>query len=164
VKANEVMGGEVKGSEVKGAAKGTPPPLARGGQGEGAERTSLLMRARVMRRTATPAERKLWQVRRGHRLGGLKFRRQIPLGPYIADFYCASARLVIEVDGVSHFDAPGDAGRDAWMAKHGIRIHRVSNRDVLSNVAGIPIEIGQLAAPPPPTPLPQGEGESTVDV
>ena len=139
----------------------TPPPLAGGGWGEGAAGTSLLAYARSMRRSPTPAERRLWQGLRKHHVGGPKFRRQVPLGPYIADFYCPSARLVVEVDGVSHIDAPGDAARDAGMARQGIRVIRIANRDVLANLDGILIAIGDIVrTPPPPNPLPQGEGET----
>ncbi len=145
----------------KESGESNPPPLAGGGRGEGATGSSLLSHARALRRDATPAERKLWQGLRGHRLRGLKFRRQVPLGPCIADFYCASAKLVVEVDGISHIDSRIDATRDAWMARHGIRVVRVANRDVLANLEGTLIAIGEIAAtPPPPTPLPQGEGES----
>ena len=64
------------------AAKATPPPLAGGGWGEGADpNTSLLAHARAMRHASTPAERRLWQGLRKHQIGGLKFRRQVPLGP-----------------------------------------------------------------------------------
>jgi very-short-patch-repair endonuclease len=84
-----------------------------------------------MHHASTPAERRLWQGLRKQRIGGLNLRRQVPLEPYIADFYCPSARLVVEVDGVSHIDAPGDAVRDSWMAKRNIRVARISNRDVL---------------------------------
>jgi very-short-patch-repair endonuclease len=146
---------------VKAADDNPPPPLAGGGRGEGASRATLLSPARALRRDATPAERRLWQGLRRHQVGGLKFRRQVPLGPYIADFYCASARLVIEVDGISHIDPHTDAIRDAWMAQHGIRVVRVANRDVLANLEGTLIAIGEIAVkPPPPAPLPQGEGES----
>jgi len=114
-----------------------------------------------MCRAPTPAERKLWQGLRRHQVGDLKFRREVPLGPYIADFYCPSARLVVEVDGVSHIDAPADAVRDAWMAKDNIRVVRISNGDVLRNVEGVLIAIGELARTPhPANRLPQGEGES----
>jgi BirA family biotin operon repressor/biotin-[acetyl-CoA-carboxylase] ligase len=93
----------------------------------------------------------------------LKFRRQVPPGPYIADFYCASAKLVIEVDGISHIDSRSDTMRDAWMARHGIRVVRVANRDVLANLEGTLLAIGEIALkPPPPAPLPQGEGESSA--
>jgi very-short-patch-repair endonuclease len=67
----------------------------------------------------------------------------------------------VEADGVSHVDAPDDAVRDGWMAKHNMRVVRVSNADVLRNIEGILIAIGELArTPPPPNPLPQGEGEA----
>ena len=144
----------------KRSAPPTPPPLAGGGWGEGAP-PAILERARALRRDATPAERLLWQKLRNRAVEGLKFRRQVPLGRYIADFYCASARLVVEVDGVPHIDAPGDQVRDAWMAGQGIRVVRVANRDVLSNLDGVVIAIAQIAAAtPPPNPLPQGEGGS----
>jgi very-short-patch-repair endonuclease len=143
-----------------GKTHNSPPPLAGGGRGEGAG--TLLSHARALRRDATPVERRLWQGLRRHQLRSLKFRRQVPLGPYIADFYCASAKLVIEVDGISHIDSRGDAVRDAWMARRGIRVVRVANRDVLTNLEGTLIAIGEIAAmPPPPNPLPQGEGESS---
>jgi len=84
----------------------------------------------------------------------------MPLGPFIADFYCPTARLVVEVDGVSHIDSPTDASRDVWIRDQGIRVFRVTNLDVLSNLHGVLIAIRQAAQPtPPPNPLPQGEGE-----
>jgi very-short-patch-repair endonuclease len=114
-----------------------------------------------LRRDATPAERLLWQGLRNRGIGGLKFRRQVPLGPFIADFYCASARLVVKVDGIPHTDSRSDTIRDAWIAQHSIRVVRVANRDVLGNLDGTLIAIGEIAAaPPPPDPLPQGEGRS----
>jgi very-short-patch-repair endonuclease len=137
-----------------------PPPLVGGGKGEGAARR-ILTYAREMRHAPTPAERKLWRGLRNHRLAGLKFCRQMPLGPYIADFYCSSARLVVEVDGISHIDSPGDAIRGAWMERQGIRIHRLTNYDVLSNLEGALLGIEQIAQEtPPPSPLPQREGKS----
>lgn len=102
----------------------------------------------------------LWQGLRRHQVTGLKFRRRVPLGPYIADSYCPSAKLVVEVDGISHIDARGDTLRDAWMARHGIRVVRIANRDVMKNLGGILTAIGMTAqAPPPANPLPPGEGE-----
>jgi len=113
-----------------------------------------------MRRDPTPAERKLWVGLRNHQLHGLKFRRQMSLGPFIADFYCASARLVVEIDGVSHIESRTDERRDAWMTRRGIQVLRFSNREVLSNVEGVLAAIQQCACvTPPPNPLPQGEGE-----
>jgi BirA family biotin operon repressor/biotin-[acetyl-CoA-carboxylase] ligase len=116
-----------------------------------------------MRHAPTPAEHKLWQALRKHQTGGLKFRRQVPLGPFIADFYCAAGRLVVEVDGVSHIDSGTDARRDAWMNSQGIEVLRVSNRDVLRNLDGVLLAIQQSACvTPPPNPLPQGEGEKRI--
>ena len=139
----------------------TAPPLAGGGRGEGAATTSLLAHACSMRRDPTPAERLLWQNLRNRRIGNFKFRRQVPLRPYIADFYCSAAQLVVEVDGISHIEPSADAERDSWMARHGIRVLRFANRDVFSNVEGVLIEIGLVAAAfPSPNPLPQGEGGS----
>jgi len=112
-----------------------------------------------MRHVATPAERKLWQALRKHQLAGLKFRRQMPLGPFIVDFYCASARLGVEVDGVSHIDSPGDEIRERWIERHGIRVFRISNLEVLSNLEGVLIAIGAIAhGPLPPTPSHKGRG------
>jgi UDP-N-acetylmuramoylalanine-D-glutamate ligase len=146
------------------------PPLEGGGQGEGSQPpspTSLLRHARELRRDATPAERKLWQALRNRAHSGLKFRRQMPLGPYIAIFYCASARIVVELDGISHVDSQTDETRDAWMQARGIRVLRFSNHEALSNTEGVCLAIEQaagtppeVAAPPPPNPLPQGEGGS----
>jgi len=138
----------------------TPPPLEGGGWGEGSVRTPpLLDYAREMRRDPSPPEQKLWHKLRNHRLGGLKFRRQMPLGRFIADFYCSSAKLVVELDGVSHIDSQTDDRRDAWMFERGIRVLRFSNHEVLSNLEGVLIAIQQCACgTPPPTPLPQGEG------
>ena len=143
--------------------RNTPPPLAGGGRGEGAAQpgSSLLTRAKSMRREATPAERRLWAGVRDRQCGGLKFRRQVPIGPFIADLYCASERLVVELDGVSHIDSVTDGARDAWMEAQGLRVLRFFNRDVLGNLEGVLISIQQaVARPPPPGPLPQGEGES----
>jgi very-short-patch-repair endonuclease len=152
----------------------TPPPLeglgreADQGWGEGSERTPslLLGHARGMRQSPTPAERKLWLGLRNHRLGGLKFRRQMPLGPFIADFYCPSAQVVVEVDGVSHIDSQTDERRDAWMSERGTRALRFSDKDVLTNFEGVLSAIQQCACGTPPPnlgplrgPSPQGEGE-----
>jgi very-short-patch-repair endonuclease len=96
----------------------------------------------------------------------MKFRRQMPLGPFIADFYCSAARLVVEVDGISHIDSGSDERRDAWMKSRGIDVFRASNHDVLSNLEGVLVAIEQNACPTPPPnlgplrgPSPQGEGE-----
>ena len=94
-------------------------------------------RARNLRKSATPAERHLWTTLRASALGA-KFSRQMPLGPYFADFLCRDLRLVIELDGVSHETrADHDHARDAWMAVQGFRVLRFINADALGNLEGV---------------------------
>jgi very-short-patch-repair endonuclease len=102
----------------------------------------LVRRARELRRDLSPAERKLWY----EFLRGLphKFTRQKPLGRYIADFYCSKKRLVIEVDGDSHFTGRGpqhDADRTAAMAAFGLRVIRFTNLDVMKRFEAVCLEI-----------------------
>ena len=119
-------------------------------------------RSRQLRANMTEAESRLWlQLSRG-RLEGWKFRRQVPLGPYFADFLCLEAKLVIEVDGSQHLETERqhDAERDAWLGSEGFRILRFWNNQVLNEMGGVLEAISQaLMATPPPNPLPQGEGE-----
>jgi len=78
-----------------------------------------------MRAAPKWSEQRLWQVLRGHRCGGLKFRRQAPIGPYVADFVCFHPRLVVEVDGGIHrLCEERDAARDAWFVRNGFRVLR----------------------------------------
>jgi very-short-patch-repair endonuclease len=143
-----------------------PPPLAGGGQGEGAAPVSpeeaprgLLTRARIMRREPTPAERVLWRALRDKQLHGLKFRRQVPLGPYIVDFYCSAARLVVEVDGVVHADSTTDLVRDEWLRAQGLYVLRFWNDEVLKNIDGVLIVIAETSRGPlPPAPSRKGRG------
>jgi very-short-patch-repair endonuclease len=123
---------------------------------------SLVAHAKTMRRTATPAERRLWQALRKHQLGGLKFRRQVPLGPFIADFYCPAVRLVVEVDGVSHIGSPNDENRDAWMSEQGIGVLRLSSLDVFRNLEGVLIAMQRAAQPTPPPQPPPARGGGAV--
>ncbi|WP_428969148.1 endonuclease domain-containing protein [Sphingomonas sp. Xoc002] len=81
----------------------------------------------------------LWQILR-NRPGGLKFRRQHPAGPYIADFYCHEARLVIEIDGEAHNrgDRPlRDIARDRWLAERGLKTLRIAATDIHNNIDGV---------------------------
>ena len=71
--------------------------------------------ARSLRREQTEAEVKLWQELRGRRLDGIKFRRQVPVGPYIADFLCGEGMLIVEIDGSQHADSAQDMVRDAEL-------------------------------------------------
>ncbi len=88
--------------------------------------------ARGMRHMPTDAERLLWRALRGRRFLTWKVRRQVPLGPYIADFLCFEARLVIEVDGGQHAECDADLVRDRWFEQNGFRILRLWNHEVLN--------------------------------
>jgi BirA family biotin operon repressor/biotin-[acetyl-CoA-carboxylase] ligase len=100
-------------------------------------------RARSLRNTATPAERLLWRRLSGSRLG-VKFTRQMPIGPWFADFLCRSLGLVIEIDGFSHELTPQrDAARDIWMKARVYCVLRSSNEDVMRNTEGVLMEIAR---------------------
>jgi very-short-patch-repair endonuclease len=91
----------------------------------------LLAWARELRQPQTPAERKLWARLRDRQLGGLKFRRQHPIGRFIVDFYCAGCGLVVEVDGDTHAEqVEYDQARTAWLEAQGYHVIRFANRDV----------------------------------
>ncbi len=112
-----------------------------------------------MRREPTPPERNLWRALRNGQLNGLKFRRQVVMGRYIADFYCSPARLVIEIDGATHVDNPDDLNRDAWMASQSLRVLRFWNNEVMGNLNGVLLVIQAAAGEPlPPAPSHKGRG------
>ena len=99
-------------------------------------------RARTLRRQATPAERLLWQYLARSQTGA-KFSRQMPAGPYYANFLCRELMLVVECDGISHDrDAQGDVIRDRWMRANGYTVLRFTNADVLGTVEGVAGSIG----------------------
>ena len=110
----------------------------------------------------TDAETALWWRLRHGQLNGHRFRRQVPIGPFIADFACLAARLVVEVDGGQHIDdADRDERRTAWLEERGYRVLRFWNTDVLTNIeAVLETTLRALPAAPPPRPSPSGgEGE-----
>jgi very-short-patch-repair endonuclease len=118
-------------------------------------------RARELRGKSTDAERKLWRRLRNRQLEGLKFRRQVPLLGFYADFYCESANLVVELDGGQHAaQTEGDAMRTKVLQDAGILVLRFWNNEVLENLEGVLVEIIRItkAASPHPVPLPLGEG------
>jgi very-short-patch-repair endonuclease len=120
-------------------------------------------RAIQLRRSATQPEQLLWSVLCNKRLGGLKFRRQHPIEPYIVDFYCSSANLVIELDGESHEGRQNyDAKRETHLLSLGLKIIRVTNDDVLKNLEGVAEMILREASAdssePSPNPSLQGRG------
>src|SRR5688572_16362183 len=134
------------------------------------DRNATVMRARELRRKPTLPEGLLWRVLRP-RPSGLKFRRQHPIGWYIADLYCPAARLIIEVDGESHImgDNPThDLRRDRWLRSQGLAVVRFGAGEVMNNLDGVLGEIirmasGRLTPPPPararPPPPPVAGGE-----
>ena len=113
------------------------------------EGTEALTRVRQLRRGATDAENLLWQHLRGRRLEGHKFRRQVWIGPYIADFLCNNARLVIELDGSQHADqASYDAARSDYLEKRGFTVLRFWNNEVLGDLDAVLTAI-RAAVPSP---------------
>ena len=95
------------------------------------------IRAKRLRRDATLPERMLWSRLKGKQLG-VKFRRQHPLGPFIADFFCDEIGLVVEIDSSAH-DSRGerDRSRDGWMAERGLSVLRFQANDVIQRVEGV---------------------------
>jgi very-short-patch-repair endonuclease len=129
-------------------------------------------RARELRRNMTEAERRLWALLRRKKLAGHRFRRQAPIGPYYADFFCPRARLIIEVDGTFHGDKEQnerDEVRARWLEARGCRVIRFWNKHVFMYPDRVIDTIyGELTSPRPshshfrasetPSP-PRGEGE-----
>ena len=90
-----------------------------------------------LRQNATDAERRLWAMLRDRRLAGYKFRRQHPIGPYIADFACTKYHLIIEADGGQHNESTADLRRSEWLQQQGWRVIRSWNNDILANTEGV---------------------------
>jgi very-short-patch-repair endonuclease len=100
-------------------------------------RPYLTQAARDLRRQMTPAEKILWEELRHHRQLGHHFRRQVPVGPFIADFACLSKKLIVEVDGRHHLDNPQDAERDRWLRANRFRVLRFQNDEILGNMPSV---------------------------
>jgi very-short-patch-repair endonuclease len=97
-----------------------------------------LARARAFRREDTAAEARLWNAIRAGRLGGWRWKREVPWGPFFLDFLCVEAALVVEVDGGQHADRiPYDARRTAYLERSGLRVLRFWNHDVMANRDGV---------------------------
>jgi very-short-patch-repair endonuclease len=131
--------------------------------------TEALERVRELRRAMTPAEKRLWKQLRARRLGGFKFKRQEWIGPFVADFYCWEARLIVEMDGSQHGDRVDyDRARTAYLKGEGYRVLRFWNNQLFEELEGVLTAIlavlrervpspSHAAAPRGPLPLPEGE-------
>jgi len=99
--------------------------------------------AKRLRRNLTEAEKRLWYLLRAHRFQNLKIKRQVPIGPYIADFVSFQYRLIIEVDGGQHAGNV-DQKRDEWLEREGFRVLRFWNNDVLKHTELVLAEISKV--------------------
>ena len=119
--------------------------------------------ARRVRRNQTDAERLLWFRLRDRRLEGLKFKRQVPIERFVVDFFCADAKLIVELDGGHHTqNSERDADRTRVLEAMGYLVLRFWNHDVIRNMDGVLEDIlstinRDRSEPPPPPPLPCGE-------
>ena len=134
--------------------------------------TTQLERARELRQDANLPERILWEQLRGRRFQGFKFRRQHPIGPYVVDFYCAAASVVLELDGETHRNkADYDTRRNQKLEECGLLVVRCPNVELYENLDGLMekvwqvccerskesgVRAGTTARPSPPAPLPRG--------
>jgi adenine-specific DNA-methyltransferase len=101
-------------------------------------------RAKKLRRDQTDVERKLWLALRDRRLGGKKFRRQVPIGSYIVDFLCLEQKLIVELDGGQHGEqAAYDDRRTDFLSGEGYRVLRFWNNDAIENFDGVLMTIAE---------------------
>ena len=119
-------------------------------------------KAKGLRKNLTEAESKLWRHIRLRQLGGFKFRRQHPVGPYVLDFACVEKHLAIEVDGGQHSEcADYDSRRSAYLETHGYKVLRFWNSEVLKNIAAVKEVIFEAlcgdGSPPPSSSPSKGE-------
>ncbi|MDB5675893.1 MAG: endonuclease protein [Sphingomonas bacterium] len=119
----------------------------------------LIKRAKVMRSEPTEPEIRMWLALRAKRFGGVKFRNQKVIGPYIVDFASRDPMLVVEIDGDTHADRQReDASRSRFLESQGYRVVRFTNLDVMENLEGVLTSLESVIATPPlPTLSPEGE-------
>jgi len=128
-------------------------------------------RAKALRHDPTDAERALWLILRDRRFEGFKFRRQQPIGVFIVDFVCMTARMIIEADGSQHAGSTYDFERTAWLQAQGYLVLRFWNNDILERREQVIAAIDTALTSPHPAaasaasrPLPQGErGARTIN-
>ena len=112
------------------------------------------LRSRRLRNNATDAEQKLWSALRNRQLAGVRFNRQVPIGPYICDFVARSAKLIVEADGGQHAsNADYDFARTRFLEASGYRVIRFWNNDILANIEGVvatmQAALADMASPSP---------------
>jgi very-short-patch-repair endonuclease len=140
------------------------PPFSKGGTGGIfmlPYRRDLKNISRHLRNNLTVAEIKLWSKLRGKQINGVHFYRQKYIGNYIVDFYCPSARLIIEIDGSQHFIEEGksaDCIRDNYLSKLGFTVLRFNNNEVLTHIDGVVESIYNFVVKNPPPPPFRKEG------
>ena len=113
----------------------------------------LVTNSRELRKNSTPQERKLWSFLKSSKFYRFKFRRQFPIGNYIADLCCVKSKLVIELDGGQHAEDLGkkyDETRDKFLIKQGFRILRIWNNELDSNLDGVGQKIYEVLTNPHP--------------
>jgi very-short-patch-repair endonuclease len=123
--------------------------------GRFAKTPPVTARARHLRRNATDVEKQLWQRLRGGQVAGVSFRRQYPIGTYVADFCALSQKLIVELDGSQHADDQDikrDDARSQWLNAQGFRVLRFWNRDIVDNIGGVVEEIARVLAEKETTP------------
>ena len=98
-----------------------------------------------MRHEQTEAEKAVWQKLRNSQLG-VKFRRQVPVGPYFADFLCAELKLIVEIDGGQHAESEKDAARTEYLTRLGFYVQRYWNSDVMENFDGVADDLKAVIA------------------
>ena len=162
------------------AAAGTGPgyPSPRRGEGgaqrrvRGSEGEIAVSRARALRRNQTDPERRLWNILRNRSFRGLKFVRQLPVGPFIADFACRELMLIVEVDGSQHVESSKDASRTSFLNRSGYSVLRFWNNEITEGLDGVYavltaiVERTDVPSPgwrySPATLSPEGRGVSTA--
>ena len=142
----------------------------RKGEGVTGYTGQTLAKAKRLRREMTDAERKLWSVLRDRSLEGAKFRRQQPIGPFVADFVCQEQRLIVEADGGQHAESVSDNRRTLFLKAKGYRVLRLWNNDILSNLDGVAQVIAAALSTPHPAQAPlespspsRGEGIGAIN-
>jgi lipoyl(octanoyl) transferase len=149
------------GGEMGGGKLGESPTSTR--------RPEALIHAKTLRQNLTKAEKRLWYDALSHsRLNGLRFRKQMPIGPYIADFVCVDKKLIIELDGGQHAEEENlrhDTVRTRFLEQAGYRVLRFWNHEVLENLDSVAqIIVDELAKDHPPLPPPQAWGAEEAKI